>query len=123
MAIDTAAEVVATYAAAWNERDESGRRALLERAWTDDGVYADPTALAEGREALVEHIGGFHARMPGFRIELASGVDGHGGRLRFAWHMVDPQGQVALEGLDFAEQGPDGRLTRIVGFFGLLPPA
>jgi|1185.fasta_scaffold03675_3 hypothetical protein len=123
MAIDTAAEVVAAYGAAWDEQDEQARRALLERAWTDDGTYTDPTAHAEGREGLVAHIGGFHARMPGFRIVIASGVDGHGGCLRFAWQMLDPQGEVALEGLDFAEQGPDGRLKRIVGFFGPLPPA
>lgn len=123
MAIDAAAEVVAAYAAAWDEHDDGARRALLERAWTDDGVYTDPTAHAEGREALLEHIGGFQARMPGFRIVAASGVDGHGGCLRFAWQMLDPQGQVALEGLDFGEQAPDGRLKRIVGFFGPLPPA
>ena len=123
MAIDTAAEVVAAYGAAWDEHDDQARRVRLERAWTDDGTYTDPTAHVEGRDALAEHIGGFHARMPGFRIVTTSGVDGHAGCLRFAWQMLDPQGAVALEGLDFAEQAPDGRLKRIVGFFGPLPPA
>src|SRR3954451_7291547 len=118
MAIDTAAEVVAAYGAAWDEQNEQARRALLERAWTDDGTYTDPTAHAEGREGLVAHIGGFHPRLPGFRIGIGSGGDRHGGWPRFAREIRDPQGEVALEGLDFAEQGPDGRLKRIVGFFG-----
>ena len=48
----TAVEAVTAYASAWAEADEETRRALLEKAWTDDGVYMDPTALVEGREAL-----------------------------------------------------------------------
>ncbi len=116
-----APETVAAYAAAWSETDEDARRALLERSWTDDGVYVDPSGRAEGRAALVGHIGGFHARMPGSRIEMASGVDEHGGLLRFAWRMVGPDGVVALEGMDFGELADDGRLDRIVGFFGPVP--
>ena len=58
------AEAVAAYGAAWNETDEAKRRTLLEQSWADDAVYQDPTGRAEGREALVAHIGGFHAMMP-----------------------------------------------------------
>jgi hypothetical protein len=123
MATDTASGIVASYAAAWDAHDEGERRALLERAWADDGVYCDPTALVEGREALIAHIGGFHERMPGARIESTTGVDAHGGHLRFGWRMLDPQGAIALEGIDFGELGDDGRLKRIVGFFGPFPPA
>ncbi len=118
-----AEETVAAYAAAWNEADEDARRALLERSWTEDGVYIDPTGRAEGRSALVRHIGGFHARMPGNRIEMASGVDEHDGLLRFTWQMLGPDGVVALDGMDFGELDGDGRLKLIVGFFGPFPGA
>ncbi len=118
---DAADDTVAAYGAAWNEQDEAARRVLLERSWADDGVYCDPSGRAEGRSALVGHIGGFHARMPGSRIELTSGVDEHDGLLRFAWQMVGPDGAVALDGIDFGELGADGRLERIVGFFGPFP--
>jgi hypothetical protein len=114
-------ETVAAYAAAWNEHDEHARRSLLERSWSDDGVYCDPTGRAEGRTALVEHIGGFHAQRPGHRIELASGVDEHDGLLRFNWRMLGPDGDVLLDGMDFGELDGDGRLRRIVGFFGPFP--
>jgi hypothetical protein len=115
-------EVVAGYAAAWCEPDEAARRHLLERAWADEGVYCDPTATVEGREALVAHIGEFHERLPGTRIVAASGVDEHHGYLRFAWQVVAPDGVVTGEGVDFAELDGDGRLKLIVGFFGPLPP-
>ncbi|HJQ82619.1 MAG TPA: nuclear transport factor 2 family protein, partial [Candidatus Binatia bacterium] len=71
------ADVVAAYAAAWNDPDANARRRALERAWSDGGVYADPTARVEGRDALVAHIGGFQAQMPGARIVVTSGVDEH----------------------------------------------
>jgi hypothetical protein len=116
-------ETVAAYAAAWNEQDEDARRSLLERSWADDGVYTDPTGRAEGRAALVQHIGGFHSRMPGNRIELASGIDEHQGLLRFTWRMLGADGVVLLDGMDFGELDGDGRLTRIVGFFGPFPAA
>jgi hypothetical protein len=114
-------EIVATYCAAWNEPDIAKRTAMLEAAWTDDGVYHDPTGTAEGRAALIEHIGGFHEQFPGHTIDPASGVDDNGDGLRFAWVMRNGD-EVVLEGMDFAELGPDGRIRRIAGFFGPFPP-
>jgi len=115
-------ETVAAYAAAWLETDEAKRRRLLEAAWADDGVYTDPTAHVEGRDALVAHIEGFLVQMPGARIRPTSGVDVHHDRLRFTWLMDGADGKPMMEGIDFGEVGPDGRLRRIVGFFG-PPPA
>jgi hypothetical protein len=43
-----ASGIGASYAAAWDAHDEGERRALLERAWADDGVYCDPTARIVG---------------------------------------------------------------------------
>jgi hypothetical protein len=87
----------------------------------DDGIYQDPSGTANGRAALVAHIGGFHATYPGHTIEQASGVDITDAGLRWAWAMRNGD-EIALEGMDFAELAPDGRIQRIAGFFGPLPP-
>ena len=115
-------ELVETYGAAWGETDEDARRALLERVWADDGVYCDPTARVEGREAFVAHIGEFQALMPGHHLELTSGIDVHHGWIRFGWRLVAPDGALVLDAMDVGTLDADGRLTRIVGFFGPLPP-
>lgn len=115
-------EAVVLYGAAWDEPDDSKRRALLERCWSDDGLYLDPSARAEGRDALVAHIAQFRTLFAGHRIETRSGVDAHDGYLRFAWSMLDPDGVEVLEGVDFGTTGDDGRITLICGFFGPLPP-
>lgn len=113
-------DVVAAYGAAWNEPDAAKRTALLEQSWADDGQYRDPTGNASGRAALIEHIGGFHAMMPGHEIHQASGVDAHGSTFRFEWDMRNGA-EVALVGMDFGELAPDGRIQSITGFFGPFP--
>ena len=116
-------EVVALYASAWNEPDTAARRRELERAWADEGIYSDPTAHVEGRDALLAHIGGFQAQMPGARIVLTSGIDAHHGAIRFTWTLRAGDGKIVTEGIDFGELADDGRLSRITGFFDPPPVA
>lgn len=116
----TSHEVVEWYVAAWNATDEAERRRLLERAWTEDGAYTDPTAYVAGREALIAHIGAFHGRTPGTWFDVIAGPDGHHQRVRFIWRLN--ANRITLrEGLDVGELAEDGRLRGIVGFFGPLP--
>ena len=117
-----AAEIVNAYGAAWNEPDEQARRALLDQAWGDTGSYSDPTGSADGRDALIAHIGGMQAMMPGHTIDMTSGLDTRDNAFRFAWVMRNGTEDV-LEGMDLGEFASDGRISRIVGFFGPFPPA
>jgi len=116
-------ETVEAYMAAWNENDEAKRRALLEKAWADDGRYTDPMSDAPGRDALVALISQFQQQMPGASIAATSGIDEHHGRLRFAWKMTAPDGSTGMEGIDVGQLAEDGRLQSIVGFFGSPPTA
>lgn len=116
----TVDETVEIYASAWCEADTAARQALLKRVWAQDGVYQDPKADVQGRDALVAHIGGFQASMPGARIKLSSGVSQHHENIFFGWRLVTAEGATAVDGVDFGVLAPDGRIARITGFFG--PP-
>jgi hypothetical protein len=59
---------------------------------------------------------------PGGRIERTSAIDAHHGWARFGWRMALADGTTLPEGIDFAEIGEDGKLRRVVGFFGALRP-
>ena len=118
----TAEEIVNAYTAAWNEPDDGKRRRLLEAAWAEDGAYTDPQSDVAGREALVALIGGMHGQMPGARIDVTSKTDLHHNKLRFAWKFASGDGSMTIEGIDFGELAEDGRLQKIVGFWG-QPPA
>lgn len=112
---------VAAYAEAWTGTDDATLRQLLEECWADKGVYCDPLNVASGREAVIEHIAGFSRRFPGHTIKVTTGTDTHDGFGRFGWEMSGPDGQLVTDGVDFVIFGPDGRIARIVGFFGPLP--
>ena len=116
--------LIGDYCAAWSERDAAKRWALLERVWAADGTYTDPTAHVAGRSALDAHIGRMLADglPPGASIVASTHVDTHHDRFRFGWKGVLPDGTTFLEGIDFGEVDDDGRLLRIVGFFGALTP-
>ena len=115
-------DTVATYGAAWNEPDIAARRRMLEKAWATDGTYTDPTAHVEGREALVQHISGFLKSLPGARIVPTSHADLHHGMLRFTWRIVKADGTPLTDGIDFGVLDGEGRIQKIVGFFGPLSP-
>jgi hypothetical protein len=116
-------KAVLAYCQAWATTKPEARLALLERCWAADGVYQDPQSRAEGRDGLAALIAGFHARRPGARILLTSGIDGHHGSVRFRWVLLGPDGAAMSEGFDIGELAEDGRLRRITGFFGPFPEA
>jgi hypothetical protein len=112
---------VTQYMAAWNEADDTARRALLAQCWSDSGIYLDPNVLLAGRDALATKIGEVLASRPGARLEFMSGIDMHHDMVRFLWRLVRADGTCGDISIDFGEIGPDGRLVKIVGFFGPAP--
>jgi len=116
------AKTVTQYMAAWNEPEATARSALLAQCWSDGGIYVDPGVSLAGRDALNAHIAKVQASRPGARLEFMSGIDIHHDVVRFLWRLVRPDGTGGDISIDFGEVGPDGRLLRIVGFFGTAPP-
>lgn len=112
-------ETIDTYIAAWNEEDETKRADLIRKCWAETGTYVDPMADVYGRDALSELIAGFHKQMPGARIAVTTGIDQHHNELRFGWTL---EGGQNIEGIDVGRLDGDGKLSSIVGFWGVNPP-
>jgi hypothetical protein len=115
-------KIVTQYLAAWNEPDDTARHGLLAQCWSDSGVYLDPNVSLPGRDALATKIGEVLASRPGARLEFMSGIDVHHNVVRFLWRLVRVDGTCGDTSIDFGEIGADGRLVKIVGFFGPPPP-
>jgi hypothetical protein len=109
------------YLAMLNETDPERRATLTAQAWTEDGAYVDPLLEAAGHAALSDMAAGVHAQFPGQRFVRTSGIDAHHGLVRFGWELGDGNGTVTVAGIDVGIVAPDGRLSRIAGFFGPLP--
>jgi hypothetical protein len=113
--------VVDAYIAMWNETSPEARRAMVARAFGEDGTYLDPLMAGEGPDGIDAMVAGAQAQFPGARFELTGGPDHHHDRVRFAWRMIggDGAGEIA-RGVDFATLADDGRLRSVTGF---LEPA
>ena len=59
----------------------------------------------------------------GHTFRRTTAVDTHHDRARYGWELVAGDGTVAVSGTDFVELDADGKLARIVGFFGDLAAA
>lgn len=115
-------QIVDLHLAAYAEPDAAHRAELVERAWTADGSLVDPPLEGSGRDAIAALADAVLAHYPGHTFRRTSAVDAHHSFARYSWQLVAPDGSVAVEGLDVVESAPDGRLARIVGFFGPLLP-
>jgi SnoaL-like domain len=114
-------EIVERYLAAWNEKDGTKRRELVDALWAEDGSYTDPLADVRGREAVDGLIGAVQQQFPGFVFTLGGAVDAHHDQARFSWHL-GPEGapEPVVIGFDVAvvEQG---RIGSVYGFLDKVP--
>ena len=116
-------ELVVSYLAAWNERDEQRRRELVARTWNDDGMYVDAHRRGAGHAGLDAMIKAAQDQFPGYRLRLVSGIEHHGGYVRFSWAAGGaPDAPLYLGGTDFATV-VNGRLQVVAGFVDAAPAA
>jgi hypothetical protein len=114
---------VVAYCAAWNTVDKTERDRLLEQSWAADGSYGDPeSSFVTGRVALGKMIAEFQRGHPGAYFRC-SAPQQHHGFMRVTWILFGPDGVERWHGTDFSELAADGRIRRVVGFFGDAPVA
>jgi SnoaL-like domain len=112
---------VEAYCQAWGTADRAARDRLLAQVWAPNGTYTDPeSTVVKGRTALSDEIATFLRNYPGGHFRCST-PQVHHQAMRFAWVLLRPDGTRWAQGMDFGELADDGRIRRIVGFFGPLP--
>lgn len=113
-------QLIDTYCEVWNEPDAVQRELILKNVWAEGATYTDPQTYICGIGELGVHIGRVLSGRPGAKVIRTSAVDSHHGLARFAFRVVQADGTLLREGTDYAEISGEGKLRRIVGFFGPL---
>lgn len=111
-----------TYLEAYGEPDPTRRATLIEQAWAPEGHLFDPPLDAQGHTAIDGMFAAVQSQFAGHSFRRSTGIDTHHGIARYGWELVAPDGSVTLAGMDVAVIGGDGKLNRVAGFFGDLPP-
>jgi hypothetical protein len=116
-------ELIVSYLAAWNERDDGRRRELVRQTWTEDGTYVDAHRRGVGHAAIDAMIKATQQMFPGYRLRLISGVEAHNGFARFSWEAGGtPEAPLYLGGTDVVKV-TEGRLDSVIGFTDAAPAA
>ncbi len=114
---------VDTHLVAYCDPDPARRAESVAMVWAEGGELLDPPLEGRGLEEIAALTDVVLAHYPGHRFERTTAVDEHHGWARYGWSLLDGDGSVVLTGTDVAQLDDEGRLTRIVGFFGELAPA
>jgi SnoaL-like domain len=112
----------ASLLAAWNEYDPDRMRGLVEAALTEDVAFTDPNYQIVGIDAFIDQVHEFRAKVGQVKLVTTSGIDLHHDRARYSWAILFADGK-RFEGFDaVALDLAQGKIKRIDGFFGPLPP-
>jgi uncharacterized protein YndB with AHSA1/START domain len=112
-----AAEQIDRWSALWAEPDPAARQAALV-AIAHEGVrFGDRYSRVEGRDDLLPHIAAAQHFMPGMRMARDGNVRHCQGMVLADFTMTGPDGVVKAKGTNVFEFGPDGKITRVTGFW------
>ena len=106
--------------AAWNESDPSMVRSHLERALASGVEFIDPSVVTHGLDEFEANVHNVQAGLAGATYSRTSGVDSHHRLHRYSWQ-ISRDGGIVVTGFDVTEVDGDGKVTRVLGFFGPLP--
>lgn len=107
--------------AAWNEPNPERVRSHLDRALTAAVHFVDPSIDLVGIGDFEANIHRVRAQIPGAVYSRTSAVDEHHSHHRYHW-AIHRDGALLLAGFDVAVTDDEGRIAKVIGFFGPLDP-
>ncbi len=110
------------YLDAFAERDLAKRMAMLEQSLSPSAEIWGPARVFVGYAEISEKIDGFHTNWPECRLVATSGLVCFSNTGHFAMAIVGPNGEIAASGHSVVELTADGRIDRVLAFWGPQPP-
>lgn len=123
MNIPALEKMVDTHLAAYCDPDAARRLASIRGIWSEGARLVDPPLESAGHAGISDQAATLLAQFPGHRFERSTTLDAHHQFVRYGWRLVNPEGEAVLAGVDFMDLDVDGRIGRVVGFFGAQAPA
>ncbi|MGZ4764712.1 MAG: nuclear transport factor 2 family protein [Ilumatobacteraceae bacterium] len=118
--ITSITETIDSHLEAYALADVDRRNALVAANWSVEGELTDPPLGGRGHAEISALADVVLTHYADHRFERTTAVDAHHGFARYGWSLVGPDRTVAVSGTDFVEFDDDGKLLRIIGFFGPL---
>ncbi len=112
------AQRIDEFLSAWGDPDGAARRRLLESCAAPEISFRDAYSATDGLEDLLAQLEAVQTYMPGVRLEReGEALLSHGTAL-VRWTARKTGGDVLGRGTNVYDLAPDGRIRRVVGFWG-----
>jgi hypothetical protein len=118
----TITETIDQHLLAYAMADVDRRNSIVAAAWNADGELLDPPLEGRGHAEISALADAVLTHFADHQFRRTTAVDAHHGFARYGWDLVGPDAAVAVSGIDVVEFDDEGKLRRIVGFFGPLEP-
>lgn len=113
-----AADLADRWFAAWNELDPVARHAAFAVLGTPELLFHDAYSCTLGLEDLEAHVAAGKIHMPGLTLERLGAPRHCQGTALVDWQARGADGKPLAKGTNLFELTPDGRIARVVGFWG-----
>ena len=111
-----------SYMTAFVERDPARRLAPLAESMSPTAEIHGPKRVFIGYAEISEKIAGFQSNWPECRLVLAADLITFKNACHFPMAIVGPEGGVGATGHSVVELAADGRIQRVLAFWGKHPP-
>jgi uncharacterized protein YndB with AHSA1/START domain len=113
-----AAARVDDFLRAWGDPDATTRRSLLEASADPAIVFRDAFGATAGLDDLLANLEAIQIHMPGIRLRREGEVRLSHGTALAGWVAEKEDGTRVAAGTNVYDLAPDGRIARVVGFWG-----
>ncbi|MEL7043317.1 MAG: hypothetical protein AAGL90_17495 [Pseudomonadota bacterium] len=105
----------------WNTEDADEQVALTKASMEHNVHFVDPKYNIIGHDPFLAMVKATQAQVPGAVYARASKVDFQNNFCRFHWS-IHLDGKLVLAGFDVVEVTDQGKILKVIGFFGELEP-
>jgi hypothetical protein len=106
------------YENVWAESDSALRLQQIKIFWLDESTYNDGAASVKGPVELNNMIQNFRRTLPK-SILKSNPVLSFNQNHTWSWTIINKEKNFYLDGRDYVEINTDGKITKLVGFWGL----
>jgi ketosteroid isomerase-like protein len=106
------------YEKTWAEPDSTTRLQQIKTFWLDKSTYHDGAASIKGPVELNNMIQKFRKSLPN-SILIGNPVLSFSNYHTWSWTIINKEKKFYLDGRDYVEINADGKITKLIGFWGL----
>ena len=113
-----AAERIDRFFEAWSEPDAGKRREALEICVVRDVTFGDAYSFTSGIDDLDAHLAAARVHMPGVSLSRDGDIQTCLATAIVRWVAKREDGSIVGKGTNVVDLAPDGKIERVIGFWG-----